>query len=120
MGSDDDAVTMGFVITKSPLESGLAGGFMTLARAALDEGKKVGIFLISDGVWLAKNGLKSIGPVTLPELIEGGAVVTVSPDHLKAAGIGEDEMLEGLTVAKNTYKALVEDVMETWDKVMVI
>jgi hypothetical protein len=46
--------------------------------------------------------------------------VTVSLEHLKGAGIGEGELVEGLTVTKKTYKDLVEVVMEKWDRVVVV
>ena len=50
---------IGFVVTKPPLESGLVSNMLSIAESSIDQGKSVGMFLISDGVWLVKKNQKN-------------------------------------------------------------
>ena len=120
MTEDNPAGTMGFIITKGPAESGLAENLLKVAQGASGGGKGVGIFLISDGVWLAKKGQKTAAHATFLELLGKGAGATVSLEHLMGAGITEGELVDGLEVTKKTYKDLVDLVMEKWDRVVVV
>jgi len=116
----DPNTDIGFVITKPPLESGAVAGILRTALDAINDGKSVGLFLISDGVWLAKPGQENEAFTLFNELRGKGVPVTASSDHLLSAGIPEDGIVEGVEVARKPYKALVATVMEEWDKVMVI
>ena len=120
MTDDKSPPAMGFIITKGPAESGLAGGLLKVAKGASADGSTVGIFLISDGVWLAKRGQKNGAHEAFVELLGKGAQVTVSQEHLNGAGIGDGELVDGLEVTKKTYKDLVDHVMERWDRVVVV
>ncbi len=111
---------IGFVISKAPHESGLVSNTLTIALNAMDQGKSIGLFLISDGVWLAKRNQKNHLIGTFEKLIEGGAIILASADHLAAAGIPEDDVMDGVTITKRLYKDLVMNVMENWRKVMSI
>ncbi len=116
-GSNTD---LGFVITKPPLETGAVAGILRTALDSLDDGRSVGLFLISDGVWLAKTGQDNEAFTLFNELLRKGVPVTASGDHLLAAGIPEDGMADGVEVSRKPYKDLVLNVMEEWDRVMVI
>jgi len=116
----DQKADIGFVITKPPLETGAVASTLKIAIEARKSGKSVGLFLISDGVWLAKAGQENEASALFGELIADGVPATASGDHLLAAGIPEDGLVGGVEVAKKPYKALVANVMEDWDKVMVI
>jgi predicted peroxiredoxin len=120
MNANGTATDFGFVITKAPLESGLVSSVLAIAHSALDAGRTVSLFLVSDGVWLAKRSRHNNVTKAFKELIARGAEVAVSKDHLTAAGIEEVELFEGIISIRKTYKKLVENVMEKWDKVMVV
>jgi sulfur relay (sulfurtransferase) complex TusBCD TusD component (DsrE family) len=120
MTADGPVEKMGFVITKGPLESGLASGLLTIAESAMKDGKGIGICLMSDGAWLAKKGQTNSAHASLLRLMEGGAEVSVCREHLRAAGIAEGEWVEGLNVVTKTFKVLVGKVMEEWDRVVVV
>ena len=110
-------IDIGFVITKAPFESTLGFGFLDLAKKAIDDGKTIEMFLISDGVWFAKKNQKSDN---LKYLIKKGVEITVSKDNLEAAGIEDNELIDGLIISEKPYMDLVELVMEKWKKVMTI
>ena len=120
MNDNENERDIGFVISKAPHESGLVSNTLTIALNAMEQGKTIGLFLISDGVWLAKRNQKNHLIGTFEKLIEGGTVVLVSGEHLAAAGITEDEIMKGVTITKRVYKDLVTNVMENWRKVMSI
>lgn len=111
---------IGFVITKAPHESGLVANALTTALHAMEQGKTIGLFLISDGVWLSKKHQRNGLVDTLGTLMAGGATVRASGDHLRAAGIPGDEVMDGITITDHPYRDLVVDVMEHWGKVMTI
>jgi hypothetical protein len=75
---------------------------------------------MSDGVWLAKKGQKNRAHASFLKLLDGGAGATVCMEHLKAAGIAGEELVEGLNLTKKTFKDLVDNVMEKWDRVVVV
>ena len=118
MTDQEQTKDLGFVVTKPPLESGLVANILTIAQSALDQGRSVGIFLISDGVWLVKKDQKNHVAGMFERVLGSGAEVIASSEHLEAAGISEDEIIDGVTVTKRVYKDLVTNVMENWDKVM--
>jgi sulfur relay protein TusB/DsrH len=120
MIDDSYEIDLGFIITKSPFESTLGTGFLDLAKKSINNGKTVGIFLISDGVWFAKKYQKNKAIKILTNLIEKGAKITVSRDNLEAAGIGNNELLDGVVISETPYMDLVDLVMEEWRKVMTI
>ena len=120
MTTNEYPVDIGFMITKAPLESGLVSNALKIAQGALDQGKKVALFLISDGVWLVKKGQKNNVAELFGKLLSEGVQVTASEVHLAAAGINEKDIQDGVTVTKKSYKDLVLQVMEQWRKVVSI
>ncbi|HUS99048.1 MAG TPA: DsrE family protein [Candidatus Thermoplasmatota archaeon] len=120
MTKDGYEIDLGFIITKAPLESSLGEGFLSLAHHAINNGKTVGFFLISDGVWFVKKNQKNTAINKLKNLIEKGAIITVSKDNLDAAGIETTDILEGITISEKPYQDLVALVMEKWRRVMTI
>jgi sulfur relay (sulfurtransferase) complex TusBCD TusD component (DsrE family) len=120
MTKDGYEIDFGFIITKAPLESSLGERFLSLAHHAINTGKTVGFFLISDGVWFGKKNQKNTIVNELINLIEKGAMVTISKDNLDAAGIETTDILEGITISEKPYQDLVLLVMEKWRRVMTI
>lgn len=90
---------------------------LNLAKAILAKGRRVGIFLVADGVYVGKDGT-SVAKV-LADLLEGGAKILASPEHVKASGIPKEKMVPGIEVADHTYRDIVNFVMEEYDKVVV-
>jgi predicted peroxiredoxin len=111
---------LGLVITKAPLESSAVLGILKVARNTLEQGRSVGIFLISDGAWLVKKGQKNDVANLFQELLKEGVDAQVSSDHLDAAGIPADDIVEGVRISRDIYKDLVTSVMERWGEVMTI
>ncbi len=120
MAGANDVETMGFVITKGPVESGLASGLLAVAEAAMKDGKRIGLCLMSDGAWLTKKGQKNPAHTIFLRLLEGGAEVNVCREHLRAAGISEDDVVEGVNTTGKTFRFLVGKVMEEWDRVVIV
>lgn len=113
-------VRLGVVLTRGPYSGGEAGAALSLAQEALKRGDGVSLFLLSDGVWLAKGGQDSPLPSQLSQLLAGGGEVLVSGEHLQAAGIAQDGLVPGVTVIADPIDGLVERVMERWDRVVVL
>jgi sulfur relay protein TusB/DsrH len=120
MKTESYEIDLGFIITKTPFESLLGSGFLDLAKKTMDVGKKIGLFLISDGVWFAKKNQKNNAGEILTNLIEKGAEIIVIQDNLEAAGIEKNELIEGLIISEKPYDDLVDLVMEKWKRVMTI
>ena len=118
MAKNNFEIDIGFVITKAPLESSIVTGVITLAKHAIDKGKTVGIFLISDGVWIGKKNQKN--GKSIADLIEKCVEVIISKDHLEASGIQQEELLGGISITEKPYTELVEQVMEKWHQVITI
>lgn len=113
------SVDIGFIISKAPAESNLVANTLEIARGAVKQGKSIELFLISDGVWLIKKNQKNPAAKIFNE-IRKNIKVTASKDHLEGAGIEEKEIVDGVSLTKNTYKSMVELVMENWKKVVSI
>ncbi len=120
MDNESYEVDLGFIITKAPFESTLGSGFLDLAKKTIENGKTVGLFLISDGVWFAKKNQQSNATNILTSLIAKGAKIAISKDNLEAAGIENNELIDGVTISEKPYMDLVELVMEKWARVITI
>jgi sulfur relay protein TusB/DsrH len=119
----DDNISVydfGVVISKPPLETGLVATILTMAQQVMNQRGSVSVFLISDGVWLAKKNQRNHVAELFKTLLQNGVNVTVSAEHLTAAGISENELYDGLHITKKTYSDLVDNVMEQWKKVVTI
>ncbi|MEE9202978.1 MAG: thioredoxin family protein [Dehalococcoidia bacterium] len=112
--------TLGIILTRGPYSSGGAEDAVGLALASQEAGDRVGLFLISDGVWLAHRGQE--GPLlgSLVAFQGAGGEVLVSGEHLQAAGLSPQALVEGATVLPDPYDALVDRVMEHWDRVIIL
>jgi sulfur relay protein TusB/DsrH len=113
-------IDIGLLITKTPLESDNVSKIIYLAKEAIANWKKVQLYLISDGVWLAKSGQQNKVAEKFEELIKSGVSVIVSGEHLEAAGITKNEVTEGIEITDDPYTTLVNLVMEKWKKVISI
>ncbi|MBW9222374.1 DsrE/DsrF/TusD sulfur relay family protein [Methanothermococcus sp. SCGC AD-155-C09] len=107
------------IITTPPYGHERAYSALRFALTSLLEGIDINIFLIEDGVYLAKNSQNpSQAPNYLEYLkncIESGAIVKVCGPCCKARGLSEEDLLEGVILS--TMHDLVDFVKES-DKVI--
>ncbi len=111
--------SLGIILTKGPQSSEDCENALDVALSALEMDDRVGLFLISDGVWTAKKGLPEALARKLSDFQRGGGQLTVSGEHLEAAGLGPERLVDGVSIAPDPYDRLVDLVMEEWDKVVV-
>ena len=110
--------SLGIIIARTSIMAGNAKQGIDLGVDARAKGREVGVFLISDGIW---NGLKDAGevPNILEQLVKDGASLYISDEHARAAGLPKKRVIEGAEFIDDTYKTLVDKVMERWDKVII-
>ena len=120
MNNDLKFIDIGFIITKPPLETGIVNRIISYALTAVEKGKNIELFLISDGIWLAKKNQKNKIFEKFLKLKQKGVKINVSKEHIDAAGIKKEEIVSGLILTDKLYKNLVELVMEKWEKVITI
>lgn len=113
-------VNLGIVLTRSPYNGDGAENALSLALEAQKMGDKASLFLLSDGVWLAKRGQEGPLLTQLQEFQRYGGEVLASSEHLQAAGLTPERMVEGVTLLPDPVDRLVELVMEHWEKVIVL
>lgn len=111
---------IGLIMTKAPLESTLTKKYLELAEKVLKDNKSIGIFLISDGVFLIKKDQKNTPYNIMKKLLENNVEVIVSNDHLESAGISHDEILPNVKVSEKPYDDLVDFVMEKYKRVVTL
>ena len=120
MNDEKYQIDIGFILTKAPLESSLTFNFLSIAKKAIDKGKTVSLFLLSDSIWLVKNNQKNNVVKLLRTLIEKQVSIAVSKDHLEAAGIKNTDLLDGVIITEKPYADLVDFVMEKCRRVMTL
>ena len=120
MSDEKYQTDIGFIITKAPLESSLTYSFLKIAKEAIVEGKTISIFLLSDGVWLAKKNQKNNVVELFKTFLEKKINITISKDHLDAAGIESTDLLHGVITTERPYSDLVDFVMEKCRRVMTL
>jgi len=111
-------VDLGIIITKPPVETNLVNRFLQIAKDTIENNKTVGIFLISDGIWLVKKNQNNNSFELLKNLIDKNVEVIVSKDHLLSSGLSEDEIVENVKISEKPYSDLVENVMENYERVI--
>jgi len=112
-------IKLGILLTKAPAGSEDAENALEAGRQALLAGDAASLFLLSDGVWLAKRG--KVDPVEekLAEFVKLGGEIVVCGEHLKAAGLGPDRLIDTAIIAEDGFDRLVDMVMDEWDKAIV-
>ncbi len=110
-------VRLGIILTKAPQGSEDAENALAAGLAALEAGDDASLFLLSDGVWAARKGAM-VGK--LPSFVARGGEVFVSGEHMKAAGLAADKLVEQAEVANDAFDHLVDLVMDQWDRVVVL
>lgn len=120
MTSIKEKKDLGIILTKSPHESSLTNQMLTLATAIIKQKKSVDLFLISDGVWLAKKNPSAKYTNSLSLLQKKGMRIIVSNDHLLAAGLTSTELLPHITITEKPYDSLVDHVMTEWNRVITL
>lgn len=112
-------IKLGIVLTKAPAGSEDAENALDAGSQALLAGDLASLFLLSDGVWLAKRGKVDATEGKLADFIKLGGEVVVCGEHLKAAGLGPDRLVERVTIAEDGFGRLVDMVMDEWDKAII-
>ena len=110
--------SFGVIIARTTTTAERPMDALRMAKAIRSLGRKVGVFLVSDGVYIGKDG-RTEGAYLLKELLDSGVQVLASPEHLNAAGLPREKMLPGIKVADETYRDLVTFVMEEYEKVII-
>ena len=114
-------VTYTLIVNEAPYQKERAYTALRFARTAVFEGHKTKIFLIENGVYLAKKDQKpasdqpNLGEF-LQDLIGDGQEVKACVVCIKARGLNENELITGVKIA--TLNELVEWTA-TSDKVIV-
>lgn len=87
---------------------------LRFAYTALLEGHKINIFLVEDGIWVGKKGQD---PATydnvgkwMADVIEEGAKVLCCGVCMKARGMSEDELMDG--IEKTTMNGFLQMCVE--------
>ena len=111
-------VDLGIILTKAPVETNLVNRFLQIAKDTIENNKTVGLFLISDGVWLVKKNQNNNSIELLKNLIDKNVEVIVSKDHLLSSGLSEDEIVENVKISEKPYSDLVDNVMENYERVI--
>ncbi|MFW9874428.1 MAG: DsrE/DsrF/TusD sulfur relay family protein [Candidatus Thorarchaeota archaeon] len=106
--------TFTIVIGDGPYTSERPFTMLRFAYTALLEEHKVNVFLVEDGIFVGK---KNQDPTTyenlgkwMTDIISEGATVKACGVCMKARGISEEELLEG--IEKSTMNSLVEMCVE--------
>jgi len=102
---------IGFILTKSPLDQGFKT-FVDFSKLYINN-DEISIYLVGNGVYCARKNGSNPNVETLLK----NSKVHVSGHDLKARGIGEDQIIDGLMVF-NHYEDIVIDVMENFDQVV--
>ena len=111
-------VDLGIIITKPPVETNLVNRFLQIAKDTIEHNKTVGLFLISDGIWLVKKNQNNNSFKLIKNLIDKNVEVIVSKDHLLSSGLSEDEIVENVKISEKPYSDLVDNVMENYERVI--
>jgi len=109
-------IRLGIILTKAPQGSEDAENALLAGLAALEVGDEASLFLLSDGVWAAR---KEAMAGKLPAFMSKGGEVCVSGEHMRAAGLPPEKLVEQAQVANDAFDQLVDLVMDQWDRVMV-
>ena len=118
IGEKKEFNSFGVIIARTPSVHGNAEQAVMLGLSAINSGKKVGVFLMSDGVW---NALKGSGAVSekLEEVLGSGGRVCISGEHALAAGLPRERAIAGAEFIEDAYDEMIDLVMEKWDKVII-
>ncbi len=114
-------VTYTIIINEAPYQKERAYTALRFARTCDLEGHKVKIFLIENGVYVAKKGQKPASDqpnfgAYLEDLIAGGQEVKACVVCIQARGLTEQDLISGVKIA--TIHELVEWTTNS-DKVIV-
>ena len=114
-------VTYTIIVNEAPYQKERAYTAFRFARTCVFEGHKTRIFLIENGVYIAKKDQKPAADqpnmgAFLEDLIKDGQEVKACVVCIKARGISESELISGVKIA--TMNELVEWTT-TSDKVIV-
>jgi tRNA 2-thiouridine synthesizing protein D len=108
--TEEKKKTFTIVITDGPYSKERPYTMLRFAYTALLEGNKINIFLVEDGIFVGKkyqepDAYDNVGK-WMGNVIEEGAKVLACGVCMKARGLVEGELIEG--IAKTTMNGLVE------------
>ncbi len=104
-----------FMLTKTPYGKSETREALNLAIESLKNGDTISIYLISDAVLCAKQGLLGEIGDGMKEAVNLGAKVRASRAELLSRGISESGIISGVDLPQDLIALLVEDVMERAD-----
>ncbi len=108
---DGKNMHIGFILTKSPSEQGFTT-FIDFSKLYIHN-DQISIYLVGDGVYCAR---KSYANPDL-EMLFKSSKVHVSANDLKARGIEDEQIKEGLFVFSQ-YDNMIIEVMENFNQVV--
>ncbi len=103
---------IGIILTKTPAEVGF-GTFLRFTSIYLGK-EDLSIYLIGNGVFNARKG--HLKENQIKKIIKNSNIYAYL-DDLKARGIAEDSLIEGINIFES-YDELVVDIMENKDQVL--
>lgn len=103
---------VGLILTKTPAEE----GFKTfLEFANIYHGReKASIYFIGNGVFSARKGHLNQGEI---EKLTENTQIYANSEDLKARGIEEDDLIDGIMLIEG-YDDLVVNIMEEFDQIL--
>lgn len=110
---------LGIILTKAPYGDEDAENALQMGLESLALGDEVDLFLLSDGVWVAKEGLGGLIGQRLTKFTGAGGEVYISSEHLKAGGLNPTGLSVEVEIAEDPFDRLVDLVMDEWDRVIV-
>lgn len=103
---------IGIILTKTPAEQGFST-FLKFAGAYASK-EDISIYFVGNGVFSARNG--HLKESEIKKLLKNSSIYAYS-DDLKARGITEEDLIEGIELF-DSYDKLVVDIMENKDQVL--
>jgi sulfur relay (sulfurtransferase) DsrF/TusC family protein len=110
---------VGIILTKAPYGDEDAENALQIGLESLALGDEVGLFLLSDGIWVAKEGLGGLVGQRLTEFKGAGGKAYVSGEHLIAGGLDPTGLSVEAEIVEDPFDRLVDLVMDEWEKVIV-
>jgi len=105
-----------FILTKSPQNSGNTKICLKNALLARSQGYDIGIYLLGDAVFFAKNQQNIAND--LKKLLASGCKLFVRKEDLVARGLKEDSLIPDVSVPSDFYDLLITDIMEKSERVI--
>ncbi len=97
---------IGILLTTSP-ESQNSYTVVQLARAALNQGHQVSLFVMDDGVFNLKANPKNLWSAEFSALIQAGAQITLCASNAESRGLEKGELIDGVVFGSQYDHAMI-------------